>query len=178
MVGELAPAVVQGTEQASVMDVCPDAACGMDNIPLPRSPNGYRVGQAAAPVAYAGTQTRLTPVGVDVVGVQGDADDGVFLDVAVPLQVAGTVVGCRGGLLDVKVDRRVRVAVVAIDDIVAVVGRLEVFVLGQKEAVVTLVYLAVERDFYMDAEEAKAYGLIDEVIYERPTSSDEENKKK
>ena len=63
--------------------------------------------------------------------------------------VAGTVVGCRGGLLDVKVDRRVRVAVVAVDDIVAVVGRLEVFVLGQKEAVVTLVYLAVERDFYM-----------------------------
>ncbi len=35
-----------------------------------------------------------------------------------------------------------------------------------------------DRDNWKTAEEAKAYGLIDEVIYERPAVSDEEKKKK
>ncbi len=77
--------------------------------------------------------------------------------------------GAQGQATDIEIQAR---------EILKLRHRLnEIYVHHCKQPIETI-SKAVERDNFMSAEEAKAFGLVDEVVYKRPDLPDEEKDKK
>jgi len=78
--------------------------------------------------------------------------------------------GAQGQATDIEIQAR---------EILKVRARLNDLYVKHTGQKLDVVAASMERDNFMDAEEAKTYGLIDEVVYKRPDSElDEKNKDK